>query len=479
MAHVRVVYKTVAGVLLVLVMIQYFYFYPLKNESIRGGGLSTSSSASGPSSSGISSQSAAVSGISGTLNSADPTPPLWRHPQENSVFYVYKFFSPSPADEEDENGDGELLPVPQQQQQLVSLLNKVNSHLNQTTVSSSSSSRLKQSKSQEQDQRVTFITSSTISSSSSHADSLVISNLTKVDNQTVLAVLASSANHTNTTADPRLALPLCPSLPPTLVGYMRVRLQAPSLADIGRLNSDLDLGGHYKPPTCRSKSRVAIIVPFRDREDHMRIFLHNLIPLLKRQQLEFNIFVIEQGGSSKNEPFNRAMLFNVGFVEASKRYPWDCYIFHDVDLIPENDYNLYDCPVQPRHMSVAVDKMKYKLPYKTIFGGISALTKEHFMKVNGFSNMFWGWGAEDDDMAGRIAFHGLFISRPSPSVARYKMLKHRPQKLNTQRYKILQKGKHRFGSDGLSNLNYTVEQIILEKTHTLIRVQLFRVSEVG
>ncbi len=93
--------------------------------------------------------------------------------------------------------------------------------------------------------------------------------------------------------------------------------------------------------------------------------------------------------------------------------------------------------------------------------------------------MFWGWGAEDDDMAGRIAFHGLFISRPSPSVARYKMLKHRQQKLNTQRYKILQKGKHRFNSDGLSNLNYTVEQIILEKTHTLVRVQLFRVGFEG
>lgn len=126
-------------------------------------------------------------------------------------------------------------------------------------------------------------------------------------------------------------------------------------------------------------------------------------------------------------------------------------------------------------MSVAVDKMKYKLPYRNIFGGIAALTKVHFAKVNGFSNSFWGWGAEDDDMAGRIAFNGLYISRPPPNIARYKMLKHKQQKLNTQRYRVLQKGKQRFKSDGLSSLKYAVEQVILEKTYTLVRVQLSKI----
>lgn len=59
-------------------------------------------------------------------------------------------------------------------------------------------------------------------------------------------------------------------------------------------------------------------------------------------------------------PFNRAMLMNVGFVEALKLYSYDCFIFHDVDLLPEDDRNLYTCPEQPRHMSVAVDVLKYK-----------------------------------------------------------------------------------------------------------------------
>lgn len=51
---------------------------------------------------------------------------------------------------------------------------------------------------------------------------------------------------------------------------------------------------------------------------------------------------------------------NIGFVEGLKLYPFECFIFHDVDLIPEDDRNLYTCPDIPRHMSVAIDKYNYK-----------------------------------------------------------------------------------------------------------------------
>ena len=96
----------------------------------------------------------------------------------------------------------------------------------------------------------------------------------------------------------------------------------------------------------------------------------------------------------------------------------DCSVFHDVDLLPEDDRNLYTCPDQPRHMSVAVDKFKYKLPYKDLFGGVSALSVAHFRLVNGFSNQYWGWGGEDDDMAKRLASNKLKITRYQPDIAR-------------------------------------------------------------
>ena len=57
---------------------------------------------------------------------------------------------------------------------------------------------------------------------------------------------------------------------------------------------------------------------------------------------------------------------NVGYVEAAKLYDWQCYIFHDVDLLPENDRNLYTCPDKPRHMDVASSK------YGNKYGSLSA-----------------------------------------------------------------------------------------------------------
>lgn len=75
------------------------------------------------------------------------------------------------------------------------------------------------------------------------------------------------------------------------------------------------------------------------------------------QPVNYGLFVVEE---TKSDPFNRASLMNVGFLEANKMGNWDCFIFHDVDLIPLDDRNLYRCPEQPRHMSVAVDVFDFK-----------------------------------------------------------------------------------------------------------------------
>ena len=135
---------------------------------------------------------------------------------------------------------------------------------------------------------------------------------------------------------------------------------------------------------------------------------------------------------------------NVGFVEAIADFNWTCVILHDVDMLPEDARNIYSCPEQPRHMTVKINDLNYKLPYPQYFGGAIALLQEHYRLVNGFSNKFWGWGAEDDDMYNRIKFHKLTVTRYQGGIARYKMIKHKQEKPSPKRGILLSGGAQRY-----------------------------------
>lgn len=189
-----------------------------------------------------------------------------------------------------------------------------------------------------------------------------------------------------------LGLNQCPVTPPNLVGPIQVDTSSENLETVEKLlSTQVQSGGRFKPTECRARDRVGIVIPYRDRKQHLPILLKNLHPFLMKQQIDYGIFLVEQ---SPEGSFNRAKLMNIGFVEALKIYDWDCFIFHDVDLLPMDDRNLYNCPTQPRHMSVAIDKFKWQLPYTSIFGGVSSMTSKQFNAVNGFSNSYFGWGGK-------------------------------------------------------------------------------------
>lgn len=144
--------------------------------------------------------------------------------------------------------------------------------------------------------------------------------------------------------------PLCPTIPPNLTGFFEPDLAKESLSNVTcKFANILQAGGFHEPNECKARHRVAVVVAYRDRAEHLPIFLKNMHPFLMKQQLEYGIFIVEQ---TPGKLFNRAALFNVGFVEAMKLKQWDCFAFHDIDAIPINDMNLYQCPRKnPRHMA--------------------------------------------------------------------------------------------------------------------------------
>lgn len=272
---------------------------------------------------------------------------------------------------------------------------------------------------------------------------------------------------------------LCNKVPSNLVGLLRIDfdMAQPTENQIDiKFAEKFHQGGHYVPSEmCKPKFRVAIVIPYRDRYEHLMYFLWYLHPILQRQDIEYKIYVINQLGTT---PFNRAQLLNIGFVESLKDYKyWDCFIFHDVDLVPENDHMLYHCPILPRHMSVAVDKFRYQLPYSTIFGGATAFTKSQFLTLNGYSNKFSGWGGEDDDMFRRLYLAQIDIQRPDGKIGRYRMIRHKKDdtnKANPDRFKLLKSVKSRWKMDGLNNLMETYRRISVDEHYsfTIINIQV-------
>nr|XP_046220958.1 beta-1,4-galactosyltransferase 5 [Oncorhynchus gorbuscha] len=255
-----------------------------------------------------------------------------------------------------------------------------------------------------------------------------------------------------------LSSQICPERLPSMKGRLEVNMSEMALEDVERvlLNAEpsMTLGGYWKPRDCVPRWKVAILVPFRNRHEHLPILLKHLIPALQRQRLQFAFYVVEQVGS---EPFNRAMLFNVGFQEAMRDLDWDCMVFHDVDHMLENDRNYYGCGDMPRHFAVKLNKYSYMLPYNEFFGGVSGLTVEQFTKINGFPNAFWGWGGEDDDLWNRVQYANYTVSRPQGELGRYMSIPHhhRGEVQFLGRYTLLRRSKERQSLDGLNNLRYS------------------------
>ncbi|KAL3312186.1 Beta-1,4-galactosyltransferase 2 [Cichlidogyrus casuarinus] len=231
----------------------------------------------------------------------------------------------------------------------------------------------------------------------------------------------------------------------------------PSYMDIWKQNQHLQLGG-INSPNCTPFQSVALIVPYRNREEHLKLLLNRLHPMLKLQKLYYQIFVIEQ---VEPDNFNRGMLMNIGAVEALKiSSDFDCFIFHDVDLLPEHDMNMYMCDEDLRGLAVAIDENRYYNTFENYAGGVAGISKKNFFAINGFPNLYWGWGNEDDDFSARTRMLGLKISRPPLSIGRYKMIRHVKSTRPLSNYNMFQGFRGRQMIDGLSSLQQDSYQVV-------------------
>ncbi len=173
-----------------------------------------------------------------------------------------------------------------------------------------------------------------------------------------------------------------------------------------------------KPPLRSTKAllndeddaKLCVLVPFRERFDELLDFIPHISAFLQRQRIRFRIYVINQVDPFR---FNRAKLFNAGFKSADDDAFCDYIVLHDVDLLPINDRLSYGIPPEATPIFHASPPgLHPKYDYPTFIGGILIMRRSVFERVNGMSNLFWGWGLEDDEFYARIKEAGFAIGRP-------------------------------------------------------------------
>jgi hypothetical protein len=158
----------------------------------------------------------------------------------------------------------------------------------------------------------------------------------------------------------------------------------------------------------KNEINIAIIIPHRNRIEHLEYFCDNIYKLKLKKNHSFDIYVIDQ---YNNEKFNRGILLNIGYNIAKQNYNYDRYIFHDVDSYPPQP--LFDLYFQYINYNIhfASPYLDYKYKYDQFFGGVVGLTGYDFEKINGYPNTFFGWGGEDDVLLNRLIINKIPVYR--------------------------------------------------------------------
>ena len=147
-----------------------------------------------------------------------------------------------------------------------------------------------------------------------------------------------------------------------------------------------------------------IIIPYRNRKEHLDIFISDALPLFEKYLKPFKVVVVEQ---EEGKLFNRGLMINIGFNE--HKTVSEYYFTQDVDITPKED-----C-VKDIYTKESINKNNTIIGILTsdcnTLGGIIKFGSDTFVKSNGFPNNMWGWGVEDKALQNRVEFMDINVEK--------------------------------------------------------------------
>ncbi len=220
--------------------------------------------------------------------------------------------------------------------------------------------------------------------------------------------------------------------------------------------------------------RLTIVVPYRDRALHLDTFIQHMRVYFARDVLSrtipYRVLIVEQEAGM---PFNRGAIKNVGFELGQKYGDYTC--FNDVDYLPIwADYSWSDLPsaivwygAETRPIAPGRSGSVVNHDLDRFFGAAVLVPNDLFQQVDGYSNEFWGWGYEDEDLKRRFQAasirterrRGTFVALDHDNEGY--LVDASPSPINHVNSRILEKrwgtGGHR-PADGLSTLRFAIVQ---------------------
>jgi hypothetical protein len=146
--------------------------------------------------------------------------------------------------------------------------------------------------------------------------------------------------------------------------------------------------------------KLGICIPYRNRKNHLDQLIPKLTEHLNKQGIEHKFYV---GHQVDDKLFNRGAMKNIA-AQYAFNDGCDYIAWHDVDMLPHEEAD-YSYPEEtPIHIATKLSKYQYEIGYDQYFGGVVLFSKEQVEKTNGYSNEYWDWGQEDDDLFLRCYF---------------------------------------------------------------------------
>lgn len=117
--------------------------------------------------------------------------------------------------------------------------------------------------------------------------------------------------------------------------------------------------------------------------------------------------------------------------------------------------------------------------YRTFFGGVSIVSQSAIQRANGLSNLFFGWGGEDDDFQKRMNKSHIHIKLNQLNLSRFYYLEHENDSSYNRKAGFLladHRIRTRMLRDGIRQTRYTVRDRIVRPLYTLYYINIWDFS---